>query len=93
MTPEALEDIAARRRDRCLAAILAVRDEVDPHLPDQLGRKLRKVILDQVNDLTETLVDLLKTVADDRIVVNEYWLERRFMEVRELLQEQRRELV
>lgn len=85
MTPESLEDIAAKRRDRCLAAILAVRDECDAHLPEPLGRRLRKVVLDQVNDLTEVLVDLMKTVNDEQILVNEFWLERKFMEVRELL--------
>lgn len=87
MTPESLEDIAGKRRDRCLAAILSVRDEVSPHLPEELGRKLRKVILDQVNDLTETLVDLMKAVNDDSVLVNEYFLERHFMEVRELIRE------
>ncbi len=85
MTPEVLEDMAVKRRDRCLAAILNVKDECDHHLPDDLSRRLRKVVLDQVNDLTDTLVDLLKTVNDDRIVVNEYWIERKFMEVRELI--------
>jgi hypothetical protein len=57
-----LLDLLARRRDRVIATILGVKDnECDQYLPDQVSNKLRKVILDQINDLYALAADCLES--------------------------------
>jgi hypothetical protein len=44
------KDPLAQRRDRAAAAILTYKETYcDEHLPDQVARQLRKVILDELN--------------------------------------------
>jgi len=61
------------RRDRAAATILGYKDQkCDSYLPPDVSAGLRKVILDQLNDLCELAFDLL----DADTVVNEIFLER-----------------
>jgi hypothetical protein len=68
-------ELLAKRRDRCIAIILAVKEkQIDRHLPAPQRALLRKVILDQLNDFYDMAVDL---IADEpEYVVNELYLER-----------------
>lgn len=58
------EEIIRKRANRAIAVILNVKErDVDPLLPDgPEGRHasdvMRKVVLDQINDLTELVVDV-----------------------------------
>lgn len=65
------EKIIARQRDRTIAAILEFRERECPNLDDYQARGLRKVVLDQVNDLANLCLDLLEGAA-----VNELYLQR-----------------
>lgn len=78
-----LADVLARRRDRAIGAILGVKErEADPHLPPDAARKLRKVVLDQLNDyhsmVTDILGSLLAAQEEDGavVVLNGHWLEK-----------------
>lgn len=75
---DVVTDLVRRRRDKALAAILGVKErEADPHLPVEVRRALRKVVLDQVNDLVGLVEDLLGAVAtaqDGTVVLNELYL-------------------
>lgn len=65
------EKIIARQRDRTIAAILEFREREIPNIDDASARGLRKVILDQVNDLANLCLDLL-----DGAAVNDYWIDK-----------------
>jgi hypothetical protein len=59
------EEIMKKRRDRAIAIILSVKErEVDPVLAragngTAASKALRKVVLDQVNDLCDIAIDIL----------------------------------
>lgn len=78
MTDDVVTDLINRRRDKAIAAILGVKErEADPHLPEGAKRALRKVVLDQLNDLVglvQDLVGALTTAQDDTVVLNELYL-------------------
>lgn len=74
-----LLDLLHRRRDRAIAAILGVKErEADPFLSPEASRRLRKAVLDQLNDFTGMVADLLASVGpegdDGAVVLNEHWL-------------------
>lgn len=73
-------DILAKRRDRVLAIILSAKErEVDGYAPREASDRLRKVILDQVNELTDLCLDMLKTCdVEEGVLINEEYLERKF---------------
>jgi hypothetical protein len=70
-----VEEILARRRDRAMAIILSLKErECDHHLPEEASRKLRKVVLDQLNEYHELALDLLRSIDSGTTVVNEAYL-------------------
>jgi hypothetical protein len=70
------EDILRKRRDRAIAIILSIKEkEVDPLLAGvgggtQASRVMRKVILDQINDLYEMALDVAKSADADKYEFN-----------------------
>jgi hypothetical protein len=69
-------DLLEKRCRRGIAVVLSLKEhEADPFLPPEVQQSLRKVILDQFNDLLALSVDLLASLEKDS-VVNELWLER-----------------
>lgn len=49
-----------KRRDRAVAILMSFKErEVDQYLPRDVSVRLRKEILDQVNDLVNTAFDLM----------------------------------
>jgi hypothetical protein len=86
MTTDVVTDLINRRRDKAIAAILGVKErEADPHLPPDVRRALRKVVLDQLNDLSGLVGDLvgaLTTAQDGTVVLNELYL-RKIAEIHE----------
>lgn len=72
---QVVEDILAKRRDRAIAIVLSVKErECDQYLPPEARSKLRKVVLDQLNDVVELAMDLVSSVEADQ--VNELWFEK-----------------
>ena len=70
------KDLLEKRCRRAIAVVLSAKEkEADPHLPAEIQAHLRKVILDQFNDLLTLSMDLLDSLERDSIV-NELWLER-----------------
>ena len=79
---EVLTEILARRKDRAIAIVLNMKEkEVDPLLPDdrrgrEVSLKLRKVVLDQINDLHDLCADVLRSAtAGGEVVLNEHYLQ------------------
>lgn len=63
-----------KRRDRAIATILSFKErECDNFLPQEVSVSLRKVILDEVNDICDLAFDL---IASDDIVWNDEFMDR-----------------
>lgn len=74
---QVLGDILAKRRDRAIAIVLGVKErECDRHLPPEARTKLRKVVLDQFNDLHDLSMDLIRSLDTGDFVVNEVYLDK-----------------
>lgn len=72
---QSLVDFLHRRKQRAIASIMSVKErEIDPLLPDHVQRKLRKVILDQVNGLYEALFDVAASLDTGEVALNEDYL-------------------
>jgi len=72
-----VQEVLAKRRDRAIAIILGVKErEVDSYLPKPVQAKLRKVILDQLNEYYELCLDLLPSLEQEGVVLNEVYLDK-----------------
>lgn len=76
MQPE-LGDLVDRRRGRAIKAIMrAAETIVYPHLPagaaTAVGPDFRRVVLEELNDLTDLLVQVFESTGSGP--VNEHWL-------------------
>lgn len=70
-------ELLAKRRDRCIAICLGVKErEIDRYLPPEAKAKLRKVILDQVNEFYDVVVELMGSLDSGDSVVNQLWLDK-----------------
>lgn len=71
----ALEQLLRKRKDRAIAIILAVKErDCDKHLPPDVQRALRKVVLDQLNEFYEIVVDVAGSLDNGEFVLNEEYL-------------------
>lgn len=74
---QAMQDLLARRRDRCIAIILSVKErECDQYLSAASSQKLRKVTLDQLNDFYDLVVDIMGSLDTGDVTLNEHWLKK-----------------
>lgn len=74
--PTKLQALVNRQRDRAIAIILDYKErDCDKHLPPDIQRRLRKVVLDQLNDLTGFCTDLIDTLDTGQVGVNEHFLQ------------------
>ena len=63
-----------KRRDRAIATLLSFKErDCDEYLPAETSQKLRKEILDQINELCDVAFDLMN-VSD--VVWNEDFMDR-----------------
>jgi hypothetical protein len=75
MQHQLVGDILAKRRDRAIAIVLGVKErEADRHLPPDARQKLRKVVLDQMNDFHDLAVDLVRSLDTGQVALNEEYL-------------------
>lgn len=75
--PDVLAEVVARRRDRAIAAILGLKErEVDQYLPPEVSKRLRKAVLDQLNDFAGLVTDVLEplTAPGSAVILNDHWL-------------------
>lgn len=72
---EALADLLKRRRDRAIAIVLTIKErDCDSHLPPEVRKKLRKVVLDQFNEFYDLVLDLMSSLDSGDVVLNEAYL-------------------
>lgn len=70
-------ELISKRCDRAIAIILSLKErECDQYLPSDAQYQLRKVVLDQLNELKEFTKDLLDTFAESHVIANQIYLER-----------------
>jgi hypothetical protein len=74
---QALTDLLHRRKQRAIAIVLGVMErECGQQVPAMAQQKLRKVILDQFNDLHDVCVDVMGSLDTGEVALNEAYLER-----------------
>lgn len=73
-----LDEALSRRRDRAIAIMLGVKErECDSQLSNEARTKMRKVILDQMNDFHGFCVDILKSYeGGSDVILNEQYLDK-----------------
>lgn len=73
---DVLTEVLAKRRDRAIGIVLGVKErECDRHLPPEVSKKLRKVVLDQLNEFYDLCLDVLRSLDNGDVVLNERYLE------------------
>jgi hypothetical protein len=74
---ELLEEILTRRKDKAIGIVLGVKErECDRFLPPEVSKKLRKVVLDQLNEFYDLCRDVLCSLDNnDNVILNERYLE------------------
>lgn len=74
---EQIKTVLAKRRDRSIAILLGYKErECDNYLPQEVRVGLRKAILDQINDFYELSLDLLSSVDDGSVILNQIYIEK-----------------
>jgi len=75
MSSQILHGMLARRRDRAISIVLGLKEkECDQFLTKESSMKLRKVILDQMNELADFAIDVCNSLDTGEIVLNEKYL-------------------
>lgn len=73
---QTVASILERRKNKAIAVVLGYKErEVDEFLPRDVQEKLRKVILDQINDFHGLCMDIYQSLDSGEVTLNEYWLE------------------
>lgn len=73
MNQNPIRDLLAKRKDKCIAIILSTKErECDQYLDPEASYALRKVVLDQVNDLADLAIDLMEA----NTILNEQYLQK-----------------
>lgn len=66
-----------RRRNKAISVIMRAKEaECDDYLPDDVSVAFRKVILDQVNELFDSIIDLIR-FSSGSFEMNEEYLQRK----------------
>lgn len=82
---QVLTDMLARRRDRSIAVVLGMKEkECDRYLPRDVSFKLRKIVLDQINELCDFAVDVCNSLDTGDVILNEEYL-RKLDDIHELV--------
>jgi hypothetical protein len=77
MDDRAVREMLGKRKDRTIAIILSFKEEnYDQFVPEEVARNFRKVILDQLNDLYDFSLDLLRSVEGGSVTINEEYVAR-----------------
>jgi hypothetical protein len=68
------KNFLGKRRDRAIATLLSFKErECDSFLPVEVSQRLRKEILDQINELCDVAFDL---IGNDEVILNEEFIDR-----------------
>lgn len=70
-----LPEMLAKRCNRAISIVLSLKErECDQFLPKEASSKLRKVILDQFNDLVDFASDMCDSLDTGEVLLNEEYL-------------------
>lgn len=78
----ALQDLLRKRMDRAIATVLSCKEQgVDTYLngskdASEASRKLRKEVLDQFNSFYEVCLDVMGSLDNGEVVLNEHFLKK-----------------
>lgn len=74
---DVLTDVLSKRRDKAIGIVLGVKErECDRFLPAEVSKKMRKVVLDQLNEFCDLCLDVLTSLeANGSVVLNERYIE------------------
>lgn len=67
------EEFLRRRKDRACAIVLTV---VDREVDGEVKERIRKVVLDQINDLYNATIDVVRSLDTGTVVLNELYLQK-----------------
>ena len=74
---KSLERLLNKRKDRAIATILGVKErEIDFRIDAESARLLRKCILDQINGYHETVIEIVDSLDNGEVALNEVYLDR-----------------
>lgn len=74
---EQVKSLLSKRKDRSIAILLGYKErECDTYLPVAVRAELRKKILDQMNDFYELALDLMGSMDDSHIQMNQLFLDK-----------------
>lgn len=76
MSSGPMKDMLEKRKNRTIAIILAFKDEHDGCMDPDVSAAFRKVILDQINDLYDFTLDMLRSVDSGDVIINEEYVAR-----------------
>lgn len=77
MVTGALTEFLFRRKQRAIAITMsALEKEVFPSLSSASQQKVRKIVLDQFNELHDAAVDLVRSMDNDTVQINEIYLDK-----------------
>lgn len=75
------EKVLFRRKQAACASLLSFKeDNIDEFLPKEVSAKLRKEILDQINNLYESCLDVIESSEGSFVIMNELFNERYYGE-------------
>lgn len=75
---EMVKDLLAKRRDRSIAIIMGTAErELYPSVPSlDVRASYRKVVLDQINDFYDLALDVLRSLDDGTVILNQEYLDK-----------------
>lgn len=72
-----LKEMLSRRRDRAISIVLGMKErECDSYLPRDVQMRLRKIVLDQFNELADFSIDVCNSLDTGDVVLNENYLQK-----------------
>lgn len=72
-----LRELLERRRNKAIAVILGTKErECDKHLPMEASMKLRKAVLDQLNEFHDFVADVLDSLDNGDVVLNDHYMQK-----------------
>lgn len=71
------EKVLFKRKQATCASLLSFKEDfIDEYLPHDISVKLRKEILDQINNLYESCLDVIESSDGSFVIMNELFKER-----------------
>ena len=74
---EVVKNLIEKRCRRTITAILSAKErDLDEYLPPEVSQSYRKTVLDSVNDFHNFVTDILRSLDDETVTLNEHYLKK-----------------